>query len=448
MVRTSSAYFTRLELKNVRSFGDRQCLDLKDHKGRPAQWTLIVGDNGVGKTTILQCLASMRPVIAAPAEAESSSDPNRLEPALFERENDQLLALARMGQTDIELVVELTSASLTGRRATAKDYCLKAQIKVDGIELVEVGLTGYDVDKPFEPLVIAYGAARHLRYGSPAMQAGFPDGTESIFDPAVELVDPVEILEGLDYSAAKKQPGAKELLKRIKMALVQVLPSLEKPTAIKLYGPAPPGSKTSKRGVQVVTVFGEVPLAALSLGYQTMTAWIVDLAWRLYQRYPNSKNALREPAIVLIDEIDLHLHPRWQRTLRESVVEAFPKVQFIATGHSPILAQSYLGMNLAVVREQNGQAVIDSDPNVAKTWRIDEVVTSALYELDSAFSPEIAAKLKLRRDLLQKTRRTFVEERKLLALNKLVEEITPQASPEDEHAMSLIRRAAELIDNR
>ena len=55
-------YFTKLELENIRSFSERQELKLVNDAGFPARWTLIVGDNGVGKTTLLQCLARMRPV--------------------------------------------------------------------------------------------------------------------------------------------------------------------------------------------------------------------------------------------------------------------------------------------------------------------------------------------------------------------------------------------------
>ena len=68
--------------------------------------------------------------------------------------------------------------------------------------------------------------------------------------------------------------------------------------------------------MQGVTPYGMVTLDALRLGYQTMTAWTVDLAWRLYLRYPEADEPMQEPAIVLIDELDLHLHPRWQRQLR------------------------------------------------------------------------------------------------------------------------------------
>ena len=56
--------------------------------------------------------------------------------------------------------------------------------------------------------------------------------------------------------------------------------------------------------------------------------------------------------VVIVDELDLHLHPKWQRELRANISAAFPNVQFIATAHSPLLAQSYLDTNLAVTGGQ------------------------------------------------------------------------------------------------
>lgn len=56
-------YFLSLTVANFRCFGkELQTLDLSDGKGKPAQWTVLLGENGVGKTTFLQCLAAMQPV--------------------------------------------------------------------------------------------------------------------------------------------------------------------------------------------------------------------------------------------------------------------------------------------------------------------------------------------------------------------------------------------------
>ena len=104
VARNDQVYFKSLSLTNVRSFGETQQLDMTDADGRPAQWTLILGDNGVGKTTLLQCLASMRPVPAVPDEEHASaSKPASVVPALLQRENSELVALARVGEEEVQL---------------------------------------------------------------------------------------------------------------------------------------------------------------------------------------------------------------------------------------------------------------------------------------------------------------------------------------------------------
>jgi hypothetical protein len=444
-------YFKRLALSNVRSFGDEQHLDMVDSEGRPAQWTLILGENGVGKTTILQCLASMGPVLAVPTGGYNGNltapEPTGVEPAILRREDNELVAFARSGEEYVKLKVELASGQpFAPRNGQPVDFSLEASIQVKGGELIDVQQTTATMAQPVEPLIIGYSAARHMRYGRGETLALHPDTTASLFDPSVELADAKAILEQLDYAAVKGQPGAKDLLARIKEGLAKLLPDVRNPSDINLYGPGPPGFPGRKTGVQVLTPYGEVPLEALSLGYQTMTAWAVDLAWRLYQRYPDVDEPLHEPAIVLIDELDLHLHPRWQRELRESISVAFPRVQFIATAHSPLLAQSYLDMNLAVVREESGQAVIENDPSVARTWRIDQVVTSALYEVDSAFSPEIARQLQERTKLMQKSTLTEADSKRLQELDGLAQDVVPAFREDDQRALQVIQRAAQLLD--
>ena len=58
---TVPMYYLSLEIQNIKCFGDRQTLKLSNQNGGPAPWTLLIGDNGVGKTTLLQCIARMGP---------------------------------------------------------------------------------------------------------------------------------------------------------------------------------------------------------------------------------------------------------------------------------------------------------------------------------------------------------------------------------------------------
>jgi uncharacterized protein (TIGR02646 family) len=84
-----------------------------------------------------------------------------------------------------------------------------------------------------------------------------------------------------------------------------------------------------------------LPAHLLSDGYKTMLVMTGDIAYKMCKLNPHLKNAAdKTPGIVLIDEIDLHLHPLWQRRVVEDLKQSFPKVQFIAATHSPFIIQS------------------------------------------------------------------------------------------------------------
>ena len=80
----------------------------------------------------------------------------------------------------------------------------------------------------------------------------------------------------------------------------------------------------------------------LSDGYRNVIAIAADIAIRMVMLNPHlADNALlMTPGVILIDEIDLHLHPMWQRRIVDDLRRTFPKVQFICTTHSPFIVQS------------------------------------------------------------------------------------------------------------
>jgi predicted ATP-binding protein involved in virulence len=85
-----------------------------------------------------------------------------------------------------------------------------------------------------------------------------------------------------------------------------------------------------------------LPFSALSDGQRNVIAMVGDLAAKAAQLNPHLEQDVlrRTPGIVLIDEIDLHLHPRWQRHVMDDLRRLFPEVQFIATTHSPFIVQT------------------------------------------------------------------------------------------------------------
>lgn len=87
---------------------------------------------------------------------------------------------------------------------------------------------------------------------------------------------------------------------------------------------------------------GHIPFNYLSDGYRNMLAMVADIVHRASKLNPHlgEEVANRTEGVVLIDEIDLHLHPKWQRSVVADLKSAFPKLQFIATTHSPFIIQS------------------------------------------------------------------------------------------------------------
>ena len=85
-----------------------------------------------------------------------------------------------------------------------------------------------------------------------------------------------------------------------------------------------------------------LPFSFLSDGYRNMVAMVADIAVRCATLNPHlkAKSSQETPGVVLIDEIDLHLHPRWQRRVVDDLLRTFPKIQFFGTTHSPFVIQS------------------------------------------------------------------------------------------------------------
>ncbi|NMF60584.1 AAA family ATPase [Pseudanabaena yagii] len=79
----------------------------------------------------------------------------------------------------------------------------------------------------------------------------------------------------------------------------------------------------------------ELSLSQLSTGYRNMLALVMDFARRLAQANPEMENPLEAKAVLMIDEIDLHLHPTWQQKIIPDLRKVFPNTQIIATTHSP-----------------------------------------------------------------------------------------------------------------
>lgn len=97
----------------------------------------------------------------------------------------------------------------------------------------------------------------------------------------------------------------------------------------------------------------KIPLNQLSDGYKGTISLIADIAYRMAVLNPQlSERVLSETdGIVLLDEVDLHLHPAWQQRVIHDLTSIFPKVQFIVTTHAPAVIQSVKSENLIILKD-------------------------------------------------------------------------------------------------
>lgn len=432
------AYFLSLTVENFRCFGPAQTLDLSRGDNRPAPWTIILGENGIGKTTLLQCLATFQP------EAHLGQGPFDDEPVVrlgVNWNNFQALGFSNDNKKNLKrhvrIVCEICTGEALDNNFDTAYQTTNLKILAGSNQLNSFTSTSNDVSGL---ICYGYGASRRMGRASLSEQRT-EDTTASLFSDDVDLINAEEWLLQADYAAraSKTSTRAAERRDQVIAILKALLPDVEE---IRFRVAE---EEISAPTVEFQTPYGWVRLKDLSLGYRTLLTWMVDLASRLFDRYPKSANPLAEPAVVLVDEIDLHLHPRWQRTLLSFLSARFPNTQFIATAHSPLVVQAAEDANIVLLRREGDHVLIDNDVERIKNWRVDQILTSELFGLDTARPPQVGPALQERQKILAKARLTKADEKRLADLEAQIGELPTGETPEDLQAMDIIRRAAELL---
>lgn len=382
----SDYYLRCIQIADNRCFKQCQQLRLFVNSEAFARWTVILGDNGVGKTTLLRSIAHFghaRPSEPLPERAE--------------------------------LAVELATSP---------------QLRITSTEIEHSQIL---------PAVYGYGAGRGVHTARLAPNSIHP--TATLFDDSAALPDAEEWWLQSDYAwRVSKEETSFARLERVKAALVELLPDV---TDISVQP-----DKDKQPRLMARTVHGDVLLRDLSLGYNTALTWVIDFARRLFERYPNAPDPLAEPAVLLVDEIDLHLHPRWQRELLQTLDRIFKKTQFIVTAHSPLIVQAAPNANLALLRWDGDQVVIDNDVDYIRKWRVDQILASELFGEQPTHAPEVEDLIEKKVALASKADLTAEEQVELQQLDDELAHLPTAANPSDFEAMRLIRDAAEALKAR
>lgn len=330
-------YVTDLEISDLRSFRGTQRISLDRGDGVYAGWTVFAGRNGAGKSTLLKALALS---IVGPLAARSLA-------GSFPAWVRKGAAAARM-ETRLAFDAQLDGFQGSGNTPSAP-YWLGLEWKanpggsdaverrVDNVSLVNRG-PWHDVPKGW--FVAGYGPYRHLGPATAEIVQKTADPVVArlinLFNESATLSEAVDWLKHQHLRALEKKRGAAEL----RDAVLAVLGDGLLPDGSKVEHVDSDGLWLTRDGVTL-------HLEQVSDGYRTATALVVDIVRRLHATY--GYLGLREkgghqvcslPGVVLIDEVDAHLHVAWQQNLGFWLTSRFPALQFLVTTHSPFICQA------------------------------------------------------------------------------------------------------------
>lgn len=159
----------------------------------------------------------------------------------------------------------------------------------------------------------------------------------------------------------------------------------------------------------------EIRLELMSDGFRNVTAMVADIASRMAEANPDSEQPLDEPGIILIDEVDLHLHPNWQRTILSQLCETFRGVQFIVTTHSPVVL---LGATDLIQVVKMGDGIIDSETDTSYDYyNVGQLLLSPMFGIRRTYSAKWDKMIDRRDDLLSRLELSEQETKELQDLD-------------------------------
>lgn len=379
-------------------------------------WVTLLGENGTGKSTILQALSLM---LAGPEGAsqlikpeswlQDISKPGKMTIRLHQGENDP----GQYGGDKKERKVFQYTFYVTGpeRLTINNKVYTEPVIAADTNSKVIPWLRENALlPKGKGWFGAGYGAFRRLtrenRILVPSLQTPFRYtnfSTQFQENQALEAFETWMVF--LDYKISKANGDDK-------LAEKQHSWGIEAINSLLPEGNRFDGIDTNGR-IWFQTPGGKVSTLVLSDGFRSILALAGDLVWRLIEAFPDSNNPLEEQGVVIIDELDIHLHPTWQRTIASLLRKNFPNIQFIMATHSPLVAAG-AGSDAVTYRfnRVEGHIHIEQIKDLA-TLNVDDILKSPAFGLISTYSPETQQRIDDYFALKNKPKRTKEEEDKL-----------------------------------
>ena len=363
------------------------------------QWTWLLGQNGCGKSTVLRSVALL--LAGSDAVSELIGDVD---------------SWVRRGQKRARLLGDLVTAKGEERHIEmeirrgdgVRDVYAR---NTETLDLLDAAIEHADRNY----FTVGYGGSRRVAGSHETSQGPSASPYRSLRAQSVAtLFSTAAVLNSLEAWAMDldyRQKGSRET---IRQALRGLLPGVEFYTIDK-----------KKRQLIFDTPDGRIPFDQLSDGYQNAASWAGDLLFRLTEAFPQHKDPFTARGLVLVDEIDLHLHPVWKRQLVDFLSEKLPNMQIVATTHSAVTVHQAGPGELFTLRRDTPEAppTLHAYPGDPSTLLLHQLLMSPAFGLTTMDSRPVEALKEEYRALKSQKRRTKAHQEELEELRERLADV-------------------------
>lgn len=390
-------YIRQITIKNVRGFSDLQ-FDLARPDGGYSGWTVFTGDNGSGKSTLLKAIAvalvgkdtarSLQPSFHRWIRDTAKQEESSIQLEIVRCEEDELVETGRAPGAVFPAKIALKNGG--------KETTLHPEIP----DSIRNRRTYHTPDRTIWSseargwFSCGYGPFRRVFGASPEatrqMVAPMTERFVTMFQEAASLAEVDQWLRNLKHKELENKAAEREQLALV----LELLRDDLMPNQITVDRVDSDGLWLKDRnGVQLTWT-------EMSDGYRAAAALLADIVRHLIGTYglegltdktPDGKTVVKRSGVVLIDEIDAHLHPAWQREIGFWLKRHFPGLQFLVTTHSPIICQAADANGLFVLPDPGSdnapRRLSDEEYRKVIASRPDTILLTSAFGLQNTRSP-------------------------------------------------------------